>query len=41
MTCGPRRRYLVQGNASAATVGYAERTDARPRNWFRQISVDF
>ena len=34
-------RYLVQGNASLATLGYAERIYARPRNWFVQLSVDF
>jgi hypothetical protein len=34
-------RYLVQGNASLATLGYAERIYARPRNWFMQLSVDF
>jgi len=33
--------YLVQGNASLATLGYAERIYARPRNWFVQLSVDF
>jgi iron complex outermembrane receptor protein len=34
-------RYLLQGNASLATLGYAERIFARPRNWFLQLSVDF
>jgi iron complex outermembrane receptor protein len=34
-------RYLIQGNASLATLGYAERIVARPRNWFVQFSVDF
>jgi iron complex outermembrane receptor protein len=34
-------RYLVQGNASLATLGYAERMYARARNWFVQLSVDF
>jgi iron complex outermembrane receptor protein len=34
-------RYLIQGNASLATLGYAERMFARPRNWFMQLSVDF
>ena len=34
-------RYLIQGNASLATLGYAERMFARPRNWFLQFSVDF
>jgi iron complex outermembrane receptor protein len=33
--------YLVQGNASLGTLGYAERMFARPRNWFMQLSVDF
>jgi iron complex outermembrane receptor protein len=34
-------RYLVQGNASLGTLGYAERIFARPRNWFMQLAVDF
>jgi iron complex outermembrane receptor protein len=34
-------RYLVQGNASLATLGYAERIFARPRNWFVQLSSSF
>jgi iron complex outermembrane receptor protein len=34
-------RYLAQGNASLATLGYAEAIYARPRNWFLQLSVDF
>jgi len=34
-------RYLIQGNASLATLGYAERIFARPRNWFAQISASF
>jgi iron complex outermembrane receptor protein len=34
-------RYLLQGNASLATLGYAEKMYARPRNWFAQLSVDF
>jgi iron complex outermembrane receptor protein len=34
-------RYLLQGNASLATLGYAERIYARPRNWFMELSVDF
>ena len=33
--------YLVQGNASLGTLGYAERMFARPRNWFMQLSLDF
>lgn len=35
------RRYLLQGNASLGTLGYAERIFARPRNWVLQFSVDF
>ena len=35
------KRYLIQGNASMATLGYAERIVARPRNWFLELSVDF
>jgi len=35
------KHYLIQGNASLATLGYAERIFARPRNWFLQFSVDF
>jgi hypothetical protein len=31
-------RYLVQGNASLATLGYAETIYARPRSWFLQFS---
>ena len=34
-------RYLVQGNASLGTLGYAETMYARPRSWFIQLSVDF
>lgn len=34
-------RYLAQGNASLATLGYAEAIYARPRNWFIQLSIDF
>lgn len=34
-------RYLIQGNASLATLGYAERIFARPRNWFVQVSGSF
>lgn len=33
--------YLVQGNASLGTLGYAERIYARPRNWFVRLAVDF
>lgn len=34
-------RYLIQGNASLGTLGYAERIYARPRNWFVQLSSKF
>lgn len=34
-------RYLIQGNASLGTLGYAERIFARPRNWYVQVSVAF
>ncbi len=34
-------RYLIQGNASLGTLGYAERIFARPRNWFVQVSGSF
>ena len=34
-------RYLIQGNASLATLGYAERIFARPRQWFLQASFEF
>lgn len=34
-------RYLIQGNASLATLGYAERIFARPRNWYVQLSTTF
>ncbi len=34
-------RYLVQGNASLGTLGYAEKIYARPRNWFVQVSAEF
>jgi iron complex outermembrane receptor protein len=33
--------YLIQGNASLGTLGYAERIYARPRNWYVQASVQF
>ena len=33
--------YLIQGNASLATLGYAERIFARPRNWYLQLSYEF
>jgi len=34
-------RYLIQGNASLATLGYAERIFARPRNWYVQVAASF
>jgi len=34
-------RYLIQGNASLATLGYAERIYARPRTWYVQLSASF
>lgn len=34
-------RYLIQGNASLATLGYAERIFARPRSWYVQVSAGF
>ncbi|MBX3593091.1 TonB-dependent receptor [Sphingomonas sp.] len=34
-------RYLIQGNASLATLGYAERIYARPRSWYVQMSASF
>jgi iron complex outermembrane receptor protein len=34
-------RYLIQGNASLATLGYAERIYARPRSWYLQLSGSF
>jgi iron complex outermembrane receptor protein len=34
-------RYLIQGNASLGTLGYAERIYARPRNWYVQVSAEF
>lgn len=34
-------RYLIQGNASLATLGYAERIYARPRSWYVQLSGRF
>ncbi|BBC71169.1 TonB-dependent receptor [Altererythrobacter sp. B11] len=33
--------YLIQGNASLGTLGYAEKIYARPRNWYIQLSADF
>jgi len=34
-------RYLIQGNASLATLGYAERMFARPRSWYVQVGARF
>lgn len=34
-------RFLEQGNASLATLGYAEVIYARPRNWFLSLSTEF
>lgn len=34
-------RYLDQGNASLATLGYAEVIYARPRNWYLAFSKEF
>ncbi|KLE33982.1 TonB-dependent receptor [Aurantiacibacter luteus] len=33
--------YLIQGNASLGTLGYAEKIFARPRNWYVQVSTEF
>ena len=33
--------YLIQGNASLATLGYAERIYARPRSWYLQVAAEF
>jgi iron complex outermembrane receptor protein len=33
--------YLIQGNASLGTLGYAERIFARPQTWFVQLSTSF
>ena len=32
--------YLIQGNASLGTLGYAERIYARPRTWYLQVSAE-
>ncbi len=34
-------QYLIQGNASLGTLGYAERMFARPRSWYVQLSGSF
>jgi iron complex outermembrane receptor protein len=33
--------YLIQGNASLATLGYAERIYARPQSWYVQVAAEF
>ena len=33
--------YLIQGNASLGTLGYAEKIYARPRSWYVQLSAEF
>jgi iron complex outermembrane receptor protein len=33
--------YLIQGNASLATLGYAERIFARTRHWYLQVAAEF
>lgn len=33
--------YKIQGNASLATLGYAEAIYARPRNWYLQVGYSF
>nr|WP_232469134.1 TonB-dependent receptor [Croceicoccus marinus] len=33
--------YLIQGNASLGTLGYAEKIYARPQNWYVQLSAEF
>lgn len=35
------KEYLIQGNASRGTLGYAEKIYARPQNWYVQVSADF
>lgn len=35
------KEYLIQGNASLGTLGYAERIFARPRSWYVQASLEF
>ena len=34
-------KYLIQGNASLATLGYAERIFARPQHWYVQVAAEF
>jgi iron complex outermembrane receptor protein len=33
--------YLIQGNASLGTLGYAEKMYARPRSWFVEVGAEF
>lgn len=35
------KQYKVQGNASLATLGYAEIIYARPRSWYVQVGYEF
>ncbi len=35
------KQYLIQGNASLGTLGYAERIYARPQHWYVQLSSGF
>ena len=35
------QRYLIQGNASLGTLGYAEKIFARPRSWYLQAGFEF
>lgn len=35
------KRYLIQGNASLGTLGYAEKIYARPRSWYIQVAAEF
>ena len=35
------KEYLLQGNASLGTLGYAEKIYARPSNWYVQLSAEF
>ncbi len=35
------KEYLIQGNASLGTLGYAEKIYARPQSWYLQVSAEF
>lgn len=35
------KEYLIQGNASLGTLGYAEKIYARPRSWYVQLTTEF